>query len=150
MSGTPAKPFLQRLDGIDRRWIFLLMALSVAGPILWVGVTGKTFPETPTPAVRGAFDAIDRLPEGARVLISFDFDPASAGELQPMATALLISFPTDAADETKSAIVVGESSVSGLYPGQNVLLFVHRLISARLVCVAADSAYPGLIALQFL
>jgi hypothetical protein len=89
MSGAPTKPLLQRLDGIDRRWIFLLMALSVAGPILWVGVTGKTFPETPTPAVRDAFDAIDRLPEGARVLISFDFDPASAGELQPMATALV-------------------------------------------------------------
>ena len=81
--------FLSRLDAIDRRWIFLMMALAVAGPIIWVGITGKTFPETPTPAVQGAFDAIERLPEGSRVLVSFDFDPASAGELQPMATAII-------------------------------------------------------------
>jgi hypothetical protein len=81
--------FLQRLDGIDRRWIFLLMAVAVAAPIIWVGVTGKTFPETPTPAVQGAFDAVQKLPEGSRVLVSFDYDPASAGELQPMATAFI-------------------------------------------------------------
>jgi hypothetical protein len=81
--------FLQRLDRIDRRWIFLAMLLAVAAPILWVGVTGKTFPEEPTPAVQGAFDAVEALPADARVLISMDFDPASAGELQPMATAIV-------------------------------------------------------------
>ena len=78
-----------RLDRIDRRWIFLAMFVAVAAPILWVGVTGKTFPEAPTPAVQGAFDAVESLPSGARVLISMDFDPASAGELQPMATAIV-------------------------------------------------------------
>ena len=78
-----------RLDRIDRRWIFLAMFVAVAAPILWVGVTGKTFPEAPTPAVQGAFDAVESLPPGARVLVSMDFDPASAGELQPMATAIL-------------------------------------------------------------
>lgn len=85
--GQPS--FLQRLDRIDRRWIFLAMLVAVAAPILWVGVTGKTFPEEPTPAVQGAFDAVEKLPPGARVLISMDFDPASAGELQPMATAIV-------------------------------------------------------------
>ncbi len=78
-----------RLDRIDRRWIFLAMFVAVAAPILWVGVTGKTFPEAPTPAVQGAFDAVESLPPGARVLVSMDFDPASAGELQPMATAVV-------------------------------------------------------------
>ena len=78
-----------RLDRIDRRWIFLAMFVAVAAPILWVGVTGKTFPEAPTPAVQGAFDAVESLPPGARVLVSMDFDPASAGELQPMATAIV-------------------------------------------------------------
>jgi hypothetical protein len=85
--GQPS--FLERLDRMDRRWIFLAMFVAVAAPILWVGVTGKTFPEAPTPAVQGAFDAVDRLPPGARVLVSMDFDPASAGELQPMATAIV-------------------------------------------------------------
>ena len=81
--------FLQRLDRIDRRWIFLAMFVAVAAPILWVGVTGRTFPESPTPAVDGAFRAVDTLPAGSRVLVSMDFDPASAGELQPMATAIV-------------------------------------------------------------
>jgi len=85
--GQPS--FLERLDRMDRRWIFLAMFVAVAAPILWVGVTGKTFPEAPTPAVQGAFDAVDSLPPGARVLVSMDFDPASAGELQPMATAIV-------------------------------------------------------------
>ncbi len=85
--GTPSA--FARLDRIDRRWIFLAMFVAVAAPILWVGVTGKTFPEAPTPAVQGAFDAVESLPSGARVLVSMDFDPASAGELQPMATAIV-------------------------------------------------------------
>lgn len=86
----PVRPsFWMRLNGIDRRWIFLAMALAVAGPILWVGVTGSTLPEKATRPVKGAFHAIDDLPAGSKVLISFDFDPASAGELQPMATAFI-------------------------------------------------------------
>jgi hypothetical protein len=87
MSGAPT--ILERLDRIDRRWIFLAMAVAVAAPIIYVGITGKTFPETATPAVQGAFDAIDALPEGSKVLISFDYDPASAGELAPMSTAFV-------------------------------------------------------------
>ena len=45
---TGREPLLRRLDRIDRRWIFLLMAIAVAGPIVWVGVTGQTFPEKPS------------------------------------------------------------------------------------------------------
>jgi hypothetical protein len=86
---TPPNGLLQRLNTMDRRWIFLAMALAVAGPIIWVGITKKTFPEVARAPVRGAFEAIERAPKNARVLVSFDFDPASAGELQPMATAII-------------------------------------------------------------
>lgn len=74
---------------LDRRWIYLAMMLAVGIPILWIGVTGKTFPESPTPPTRSCFDAIDSLPAGSRVLMSFDYDPASEGELGPMATAFM-------------------------------------------------------------
>jgi hypothetical protein len=80
---------LERLQTLDRRWIFLLMAVAVAAPILWSGVTGKVPPETPTDAARTVLKVIDDLPEGSPVLFAFDYDPASAGELQPMATSLL-------------------------------------------------------------
>jgi hypothetical protein len=85
------EPFdlLKALACMDRRWIFLAMALAVAGPIIWVGITGKTFPESARAPVYGAFNTIQNAAPGSKVLISFDFDPASAGELQPMATALL-------------------------------------------------------------
>jgi len=80
---------LARLQSLDRRWIFVLMAIAVAGPILWSGLTGKTPPEQPTDAARRVLKVIDDLPEGSRVLFAFDYDPASAGELQPMATSLM-------------------------------------------------------------
>lgn len=74
------------IRNIDRRWIFLLMLLSVAVPILVIGVTGKSFPEVPSAMAQAVFDEIDRLPEGSKILLPFDFDPASEGELGPMAT----------------------------------------------------------------
>ncbi|MBI1304970.1 MAG: hypothetical protein GC172_14480 [Phycisphaera sp.] len=77
--------FFVRLGGLDRRWIFLAMGLSIAVPIL----LKLRFPEVPGPMARATFEAIESLPNGSRVLLSFDFDPASKAELQPMANALV-------------------------------------------------------------
>jgi hypothetical protein len=74
---------------LDRRWIFLLMLLSVAVPILVIGYTGKTFPEVPTKMAQAVFDEVEQLDEGDPVLLAFDFDPGSEGELGPMATAFV-------------------------------------------------------------
>lgn len=71
------------LRDLDRRWIFLLMLLAVAIPIL----LQSQFPEKPSGLARAVFDEIEALNEGDRVLMAFDFDPASAGELGPMATS---------------------------------------------------------------
>jgi len=71
------------LRDLDRRWIFLLMLLAVAIPIL----LESQFPEKPTGLAHAVFDEIEKLKEGDRVLMAFDFDPASAGELGPMATS---------------------------------------------------------------
>lgn len=73
------------LKNIDRRWIFLLMALAVAIPIL----LELRFPEKPTGLARSTFEEIEKLDPGDRVLLAFDFDPASEGELGPMATAFV-------------------------------------------------------------
>ncbi len=71
------------LKNLDRRWIFLLMFLSVAIPIL-----GQlTFPEKATGLAKAVFDEIEALEPGDKVLMAWDFDPASEGELGPMATA---------------------------------------------------------------
>ena len=76
-----------KLKNLDRRWIFLLMFLSVAIPIIIIGITGQSFPEKPTDLAYSTFNAIEDLKPGDKVLLSFDFDPASEGELGPMATA---------------------------------------------------------------
>lgn len=68
---------------LDRRWIFLLMLLAVAIPIL----LQVTFPESATLMAEDVFNAVEDLPDGSKVLLAFDFDPASEGELGPMATA---------------------------------------------------------------
>ncbi len=68
---------------LDRRWIFLLMGLAVAIPIL----RAWTFPEKDSPLTTAAFEVFEQVKPGDKVLLSFDFDPASAGELTPMATA---------------------------------------------------------------
>ncbi|MCL6504756.1 MAG: hypothetical protein K6T86_18925 [Pirellulales bacterium] len=73
------------LRTLDRRWIFLLVLLAISVPIL----LGLKFPETPTEQVRNAFEEVERLKPGSRVLLSFDYDPASEGELGPMATAFV-------------------------------------------------------------
>jgi hypothetical protein len=73
------------LRDLDRRWTFLLMLLAVAIPIL----LQKQFPETPSALSKAVFDQIEKLKPGDKVLISFDFDPASEGELGPMATDIV-------------------------------------------------------------
>lgn len=80
---------LEYFKNLDRRWIFLMMFLAVGIPILYIGVTGKTFPETATKLAEDTFNAIDKLPPGSKILLSFDYDPASEGELEPMATSFV-------------------------------------------------------------
>ena len=72
------------LKDLDRRWIFLLMFVAVAVPILFQ----LSFPEKATGLAKSVFDEIESLEPGDKVLMAWDYDPASEGELQPMATAL--------------------------------------------------------------
>ena len=74
---------LEALNRIDRRWIFSLVFLAVAVPIL----TGVRFPEEPSPMAKSVFATMEQLPDGSPVLMAFDYDPGSQGELQPMASA---------------------------------------------------------------
>ena len=68
------------LKNLHRRWIFMLVFLCVAIPIL----LQAQFPEKATGLAEAVFDEVDKLEEGAPVLLAFDFDPASEGELGPM------------------------------------------------------------------
>ena len=75
----------QRLLGLDRRIIFLLVGAGVALPLLFP----LNLPVTPTPRVRAAFDTIQGLSPGSRVLISMDYEPDIMAELSPMSVGVL-------------------------------------------------------------
>jgi hypothetical protein len=76
---------IDRLVAIDPRMIYLVMGLAVAIPIVFpIGLM-----VTVTPSTQASFDAIEKLPEGTRVLISFDYGPSTSAENDPMATAIL-------------------------------------------------------------
>ena len=76
---------IKKLMDIDRRIIFLLVALSVIIPTLIM----IRFPIFVSKETKYVYDFIDELPEGSIVMIAFDYGPSSYAELQPMALAIL-------------------------------------------------------------
>jgi len=69
---------------VDRRVIFLFILISVATPLL----AKIRFDFKATPIVEAIYDKIEALPEGSTIMLSFDFDPAMAPEVQPMANVV--------------------------------------------------------------
>ena len=70
---------------VERRIVFLYVGIAIALPLFMsisqeIGISDE---------VREVYDAVLELPAGSKVLVSFDFDPPSAPELQPMAEAFI-------------------------------------------------------------
>ena len=79
------KEFARWMVSLDRRIIFVLIALGTLLPLLHpFGLPIKVSPE-----VRGVYEYIESLPEGSVFFLSLDFDPSSKPELEPQAVALL-------------------------------------------------------------
>ena len=76
---------LKKIMQIDRRIIFILVALAVIIPTL----LKVSFPITVSEPTRKLYDYIEDLPPGSTVLIAFDYGPSSMAELQPMGMAFL-------------------------------------------------------------
>ncbi len=78
-------PLYDRIKQIDRRIIYVFIALAVIIPLLFK----ISFTEKASPIVQRIFNKIEEMPEGSRVLLSFDYAPSTAPEIQPMADALI-------------------------------------------------------------
>jgi len=111
------------LGTLDRRWIFLVIGLSVWIP-LWMGM-GAEMPTTKI--VQDLYDAVDDLPEGSTVIISYDYGPGTAPENQPMGDSMvrhalhrghkvilmtLWATGPPMIDETIQAVFVGETATN--------------------------------------
>lgn len=77
--------FALNLLRLDRRIIFLLIALATLLPLLYP----VSLPIRVSPEVRRVYEYIEQLPAGSLMLLSMDFEPGGKPELYPMAVALL-------------------------------------------------------------
>lgn len=78
--------FWAKVMKLDRRWVFLLIALAVFIPFL----KPLNLPITVTKPVQDIFNEVEKIPSnGPPLLIGTDYAPATAPELDPMLYALL-------------------------------------------------------------
>ncbi len=81
------KNILIKLGEIDRRFIFLLIALSVLIPLIkpeWINIPIKT-----TKNSEVVFNELNKLQENNKVLVSFAYGASTMPEIHPMSIALL-------------------------------------------------------------
>jgi hypothetical protein len=76
---------LEQFQQMDRRWVFLGMAIAIVVPMLYP----VNFDFAIDQRVRALYDEVEKLPAGSTILISADFDPASRPELEPFYRANL-------------------------------------------------------------
>lgn len=75
----------ERLLVLDRRWIFLILALVIVGAIF----VPITIPATAAKEVEVIYNTIEDLKEGDYILVAMDYDPNAMAELHPMAYTIL-------------------------------------------------------------
>jgi hypothetical protein len=79
--------FILALKGkeVNRRVIFIFIGIAVSVPLLF----NIAFTEKATPIVKDVFYKIENLPEGSKILLSYDYGPSMAPEVEPMSNAFL-------------------------------------------------------------
>ncbi len=76
---------IEKFLHIDRRYIFILVAVGVIVPLLFpLGLAVTT-----SPPVERVYNEIESLKPGTPVLVSVDYDPSTEPELSPMTVAVL-------------------------------------------------------------
>ncbi|MBD3235895.1 MAG: hypothetical protein GF330_04265 [Candidatus Eisenbacteria bacterium] len=76
---------IELLTNVDRRIIFLVIALAVALPLLFP----LNLPVRPSREATAYFEALEALDPGDVIIFSFDYEPDTMAELDPMSLATL-------------------------------------------------------------
>ena len=74
-----------KLGKVDRRWIFLMIALVVLIPLLYP----ISLPIRATATTQQVYDAVEKLPHGSKVLLSCEYSPSTKPEIHPMVVSFL-------------------------------------------------------------
>lgn len=90
--GPPARPRARRFP-LWGRWLVSLLLLAAVGlPTVWNDVTGRplwNLRMAVPPAVQALYAEVEQVRPGEAVLVGWEVDPSSAGELVPLAEAIL-------------------------------------------------------------
>lgn len=109
--------FIGRISSLDRRWIFLMIALSVAIPLIFPFKQ----PVKISPHVRGVYEALEELEPGSLVLCSFEYGPSTLPEVHPMSRALLNYLFDDG-----HHVIITCLWPDGLFMSQDILLEIQE------------------------
>jgi hypothetical protein len=74
-----------KFSRVDRRWIFLIIGLSVLVPLF----IPLGLPIRPTNTTQRVFDAFESLEPNSKILLSCEYGPSTKPEIHPMVIALL-------------------------------------------------------------
>jgi len=132
-SDTVRNGFWDRLQRIDRRWIYLVIWLVVMIPLL----LPFSIKPRPMPPVEKLFSYIDTMPEDKALVISVDYTPDTQAELHPMTIALLRH-----AFATGRRVGVLATAVYGLGLGEEALRQVAAEFNEKAV-THEDSVLSG-------
>jgi len=75
----------QKIERLDRRWIYLAVAVAVIMPFLFP----TPLPISITPEAQSLYDAVEALPDSSNVMVVYDYYPATIAECEPIAIAAL-------------------------------------------------------------
>jgi len=134
--------FTQKLLKLDRRWIYLMVAICIIVPVI---VTFRV-PIQVTPETKGVYDKIESLPKDSTILLSLDYDPSSMPELYPMTLAILDHIFTLNRDKGRGLKVVAVT-LWPTGPGLGVSAFaaMEDKFGTNLVKRGRDYAFLGYI-----
>lgn len=76
---------IEKISKLDRRIIFLFIAIGLVVPLL----RPTALPIKISPSVQKVYDTIENIPEGSKVLFSFDYGPSTLPEVGGAAEAVL-------------------------------------------------------------
>src|SRR5712691_2011997 len=78
-------PWFDRLLAVDRRWIYLLVAVAVVIPT----IRSFSVPAGVSSEVRAVHSFVESLQPGDVLFVAIDYDPSSMAELQPMTESIM-------------------------------------------------------------
>ncbi|MGE5578454.1 MAG: hypothetical protein ACM3WU_00290 [Bacillota bacterium] len=109
---------LGSLERLDSRLVYLLLAISIVVPLL----SPLGLPLGISVESRQVFDRIDRLPEGANVLLGYDYSSGGVAELEAGVKAILHHL----AQKNARVVAIASTTEGPMFAEQTLKVYENR------------------------